>query len=285
MTCYTIAVTILTCVPWLVDMCAMTHAHLCHDSWMRLSWLITVLHCVRRATHVHLPLSIDMCAMTHWYVGYDSSMCLSWVIHMRAKTGGFVCHDALICLRWLVFVCHDWCMCAMTHWCVGYESLMCVWWVFNMCATTGGCMCHDAVTGVPWLNYLCAMPHYRCFVRTGQHELASHDSLIHLGSASSYGISHWCMYHDSLMCVILLMRVSLLNSRVSYFIGLCTMTHWCVWHDSVMCVSLPSSGQRKLVCHIPLICVPWLIDVCEKPCWCVCHDSFGFHDSLMCVTW
>jgi len=166
---------------------------------------------------------------------------------------------------------------------------MCVWWVSNMCGMTGGCMCHGAVTGEPWLNCLCVMPHSRWVVRTGQHELASHDSLIHLGSTSSYGTSHWCIYHDALMCVTMThwcvwpcwCVMSWFNSRMSYLIGLCTMTHWCVWHDSVMCVSLPwridTFGQRKLVCHIPFICVPWLIHPCTMTHWSV------YHDSLTCV--
>jgi len=67
-----------TCVPWLIDMCATTHSHVWHDSFICVTWLIHV--CAAIQSYVFYDSSI--CAMTHSYV--------LWFIHM--------CHDSLICV-------------------------------------------------------------------------------------------------------------------------------------------------------------------------------------------
>jgi len=206
MTHYTVAVTILTCVPWLVDMFAMTHAHVCHDSWMRVSWRITVqLRAQGNARpfatiHWHLCYDslirgiwlIDVCVMSHsyWSVCHESSMCgtcVPWLIDMWDMTQWCVCHESFICAPWLVDVC------AIMHWNAFHDSMrlsQCVchdWWV---------CVCHN------WGIFCAMMPWYAC-----------HDSfmcglwnitivLCARGTARPYATTHWSVCHDSSMCGI-----------------------------------------------------------------------------------
>ena len=61
-------------------MCAMTHSHVCHDSFTCVPWLI------------------HMCTMTHSYVCHDSFTCVPWLIH--------VCLDSVTCAPWFIDSCH-----------------------------------------------------------------------------------------------------------------------------------------------------------------------------------
>jgi len=80
-----------TCVPWLIDMCAMTHSHACYDSFTGVPWLIY------------------MCAMTHPHECHDSFTCVPWLIHMFATTHSHVSHDSFASVLW------SFCMCTQTH--------------------------------------------------------------------------------------------------------------------------------------------------------------------------
>jgi len=82
------------CVPWLINMCAMTHSYVWRDSFRCMSWLI------------------HMCDMTRWYLCHDSFMC--------DMTRSHVWHDSFTCVTWLIH------MCVMTHWYVWHDSFMCV---------------------------------------------------------------------------------------------------------------------------------------------------------------
>jgi len=48
------------------------HSYVCHDSFICVPWLI------------------DMCAMTHTYVCHDSFICVPWLIHMCVMTRSYV---------------------------------------------------------------------------------------------------------------------------------------------------------------------------------------------------
>jgi len=67
--------------------------------------------------------------------------------------------------------------------------------------------------------------------------------------------------HDSFMCVIRLMHM-------------CDMTHWYVWHDSLICVTWLIHMTLWHVWHDPLICVTWLIHICDMTHSHTRHDSF-----------
>jgi len=78
-------------VSWLIHMCAMTHSHVCHDSftlpfWMPYSYV--------------WPWLTRRCAMTHSHVCHDSFTCVPWLIHMCAMTHSHVCHDPFTCVPW-----------------------------------------------------------------------------------------------------------------------------------------------------------------------------------------
>ena len=70
-------------------------------------------------------------------------------------------------------------------------------------------------------------------------------------------MTHWCVWHDSFMCV-------------TWLIDVCDTTHSCVWHDS-------------FVAHA-FICVTWLIHTCDMTHSYVWHDSFNKHkDAMFCT--
>jgi len=126
-----------------MHMCAMTHAYVCHDSCICVTWLM------------------HMCDMTRAHVWHDSGTCVTWLIHMCginvnrlcAMTHAHVWHDPCICVTWLMH------MCDMTHAYVWHDSCICVTWLRHMCDMTHAYVWHDLCTCVTWLNRLCAMTH------------------------------------------------------------------------------------------------------------------------------
>jgi len=139
--------------------CDMTHPRVCHDSFIRVSWLIyrvmtylggattRVLICVTRLIHMYATWLIHMCAMTHSYVcrdlpivswlilvvlwpecRHDSSIHVCRLIHTRVMTYLHVCYDSMTYL----YVC----MCAMTLCFMTRDDWsLCVLWLC-MCALT-----------------------------------------------------------------------------------------------------------------------------------------------------
>ena len=123
-----------TCVPWLIDLCAMTHSLVCHDSFTCVPWLIHLC--------AMTYFMCATCAVTHYvcHVCHDSwlslgALCVPWLISMCAMTHFYVFRDSFLC------VCYDrWCSapiiwepkCDVTHYCVCH-------------------MCHDSFPWVPWL--------------------------------------------------------------------------------------------------------------------------------------
>jgi len=69
------SITGCTCVTWLIStcemtfiVCDMTHSHVWHASFVRVTWLI------------------HMCYTTHSYVWHDSFICVTWPIHTCVST-------------------------------------------------------------------------------------------------------------------------------------------------------------------------------------------------------
>jgi len=133
--------------PWLSYMCAMTPAHVCHDSRIcAMTPAAYVCHdsctCVQWLPH--------MCAMN---VCHDSLTCVPWLLHMCAMTPSHVCHDSFTrCHETLTRVPRLPHMCAMTPSLVCHDSHTCVPWLPHMCAMTPTHVCHDSLTCVPWLT-------------------------------------------------------------------------------------------------------------------------------------
>jgi len=74
-----------------MDLCAMPHAHMCHDSFICVPWII------------------HMCEMARSYVWHDSFIRVTWLIHMCDMTHSYLWRDSFTCVTWLIH------MCDMTH--------------------------------------------------------------------------------------------------------------------------------------------------------------------------
>ena len=127
------------------------------------------------------------------------------------------------------------------------------------------------------------------------------------------GMTHWCMWHDPLICVTWVIHiwntfpVNKGSKRLaSRLIQMYAMTDWYVWHniwylrmthwhDSFKYgISAQSMREQqgscaehsRGECRVSSICMPWLIDMYAMTHWYLCHDSLiCAHDLLICVTW
>ena len=123
------------CVPWLIQMCAMTHSDACHDPFINVSVLLKLgvsvyIYCV--------AWRIQMCAMTHSDVCHDSFRCVPWPIYTSVcplETGfSLVYIHMCVCVHLL----HD-----MAHSNVCHDSFRCVPWLIQMYVRTRLDMCRD----------------------------------------------------------------------------------------------------------------------------------------------
>ena len=121
------------CVPWLLQMCDMTHSHVWHGSFTCVTWLI------------------HMCYMAHSHVWHDSFTCETWFIHMCDMTHSYVRHDSFIRETWLID------MWDMAHSHVLHDSFLCETWLLHMWDMTHPHVLHGAFTCVLWLNHICDM--------------------------------------------------------------------------------------------------------------------------------
>jgi len=113
---------------WLLPKCALRHSYVWHDSFICVTWLI----------------SICMCDMTHSYVWHDSFLyiCVTWLIHMCGMTHSwmYVCHDSFICVTWplrciiIIMSVRRACTCDTIHLYVWHNSFTCVTWFIHMWA-------------------------------------------------------------------------------------------------------------------------------------------------------
>ena len=104
-----------------------------------------------------------------------------------------------------------------------------------------------------------------------------------------WDVSHWCLRHDSLVCVTTLIHVcNVMNSRVWHDSFMCVasikhvsdLNHSCVCrHESCMCVTWlihVYDMTHSRVSHYSFMCVTCLIYVCAMTHSCVCHDLFMY---------
>ena len=159
------------CVPWLVNMCAMTHQYVCHDSFIYVPWPIHVCAMTRscKVEFAHQQRCNDLWLTHVWNT--TPFICVTWPSHMCAMTQSYVCRDSFIFVPRPIHVytmtrscevefarqqrCHtSW----LTHvW--DMTPLICVTWLSHTCAMTHSYVCHDSVICVPWLTHMCAMTH------------------------------------------------------------------------------------------------------------------------------
>jgi len=121
--------------------------------------------CVRHYLFICVPWLINMCDMTHAYVWHDSCICATWLIHICDMTHSYVWHDSFVCLTWLIHVCdmrliHMYDMrlihtCDMTHSFVshshrGERDVVYVTWLIDMCDMVHSYVWHDAFICETW---------------------------------------------------------------------------------------------------------------------------------------
>ena len=137
-------------VPWLINMCAMTHPYVC------VACLINVCDMthssgnqrqrhkrhtlMRHTTHINAYMTDSKrnVYMTDWM--------REWLI---ADGRGTVCGVTNLCVR------HDSMMHRMTHWCVWHD----LWHRGNVCDVTHSCVGHDLFTCVTWIMLICDTTH------------------------------------------------------------------------------------------------------------------------------
>jgi len=142
-----------SCVSRLIHTCVMSHSYVCHDSFIRASWLTGAqLHgdCDTHQRHTwmisftYVSLLIYTCVMTH-----KSSTV--WVMHLA-----YMCDMTHPCVSWLVLMCHD----SQDLHCMYDMIRSCVWWLIHMCDMTHSYVCHDSFI---WLIHMCVVTHsYVC---------------------------------------------------------------------------------------------------------------------------
>ena len=84
-------------------MCAMTHLYVCHDSFIRVPWLIHdenwfLMMLVPQISKIHVFLGLDF----RWW---ELVSCVPWLIHTCAMTHSFVFHDSSHMCAWLIHMC------------------------------------------------------------------------------------------------------------------------------------------------------------------------------------
>jgi len=152
------------CVPWLINMYAMTHSYVSHDSFTCVTGLIYICDmahytCVTRLIHMwdmtHAYVWHDsfvcvtwlkiMCDMTHQYVWQDSFMRVIKRIHVCDMNHSYVWHDSFICVTRLIHTCDK----TLSY--VWHDASMCLTWLIHMC--------DDFLSNVTWLIHACALKH------------------------------------------------------------------------------------------------------------------------------
>jgi len=113
---------------WLIHICAMTHAHTCHDSHTHTG---ICEYTLRHDSFVCVPWLIHACATTHAPTPSTNMPC--------GMTQSYVCHDSFTYVPWL----------SHTH---RHLRIYLAAWRIRMCAMT-----HFSLACVPWLMHACAM--------------------------------------------------------------------------------------------------------------------------------
>jgi len=96
-------------VPWLINICYMTHSYVWHDSF------------------IFVTCIVHMCDMAHSYVRHDPVTCVTRPINMCNTTHSYGWHDSLMCATWPIHTCE------MTHVYVQHDPFTRVTWPTHMC--------------------------------------------------------------------------------------------------------------------------------------------------------
>ena len=263
-------------VPWLLQMCAMTHSALLHMFTGEIA-----------VAFIHDALYV--CAMTHSHVCHDSFICVPWLIYMCAMTRSCVFSAWLtgeIALASGLPQLTSLHTCDMTHTCVCHDSFICVTWLTHMCATTHSqeWQTHwqewKPRSCVPWLVhtvtrvYTVCLGSYIQYVPWLIHKWDNrwiYSSRVHIPSY---------VWHDSFICVTWIIHACDMTHSyvwhdsficVPWLIRMCDMTHSYVCRDTCIRGVPWLIHRRNSLCIHPIRmhiapcvtrlirCVPWLI--------------------------
>jgi len=197
-------------------MCDMTHWHVYHDSFIRVS----------RIVYMCDTWLIYICNLTHSYTSHDSCICVTWLIHLRDKKkaqrwwwcgiwrGTWLIYTRVTCVPCLID------MCTVTHSHVYHDSFTCVIWLIDMCTMTHQHVCymsHSCVWHVSWVAVCCSMCNVLQCVAVCCSVLQ-------------------CVAVCVMCCSVLQMMVQNLEGDMTH-LHVCYVSHSCVWHVSFMCVT------------------------------------------------
>jgi len=129
----------------------MNHSYVCHESSIRVTWLIQIHDSFK--------------SMTHSNECHDSPICGTWIIHVCDMTHSNDCHDISICGTWIIHMCDM--TRVYTRWSARsddarnqtqkwHDSSICVTWLIYMCDMTHSKECHDSAICGTWLIRVCA---------------------------------------------------------------------------------------------------------------------------------
>jgi len=219
------------CVPWLIHMYAVTHAYVCRDSFICMTWLTSyVCHDSHTHTHTHALSHIhpsqraEQCTCLSKCHVYDS------LTHTYAH---FLTHILVKCqysLSLSLSLTHT-----LSH-ARPSQSAERVTWHIHKCAMT-----HPHT---PTSHILSQRPWSKC------RAVQMYQPLWHVDHTHIYSLVF--THHDSFI-------------RVPWLIHMCTMTHLYVCHDSFICVPWlihTCAMTHSYVYHDSFIRVPWLIFIC-----------------------
>jgi len=91
----------------------LTHSHVWHDSFTRVTWLI------------------HMCDMTHSHVWRDSRTCVTWPVHMCDMARSYAWYNSLTHIWMSSYAWYDSFICA-TRSRVWHDSFICVIWLLDI---------------------------------------------------------------------------------------------------------------------------------------------------------
>ena len=113
----------LACVPWLGNMCAMTHWFVCHDSFICVKSVLYLCAADSSVTNRHDCASSDHCntlqhTATHCNTLQHKPLSLRFFRSQESGiTHSFMCHDSFICVKSLTCTC-------ITDFCMGWLRLV-----------------------------------------------------------------------------------------------------------------------------------------------------------------
>jgi len=247
------------CVPWLIHTCV-TYLFVCYDSFymrqlLRLFGCALTLWNVCHDSFIRVPWLIHTCAMTHSYVCHDSFIRVSshmhvhvtWIISYTLTTSLIhMCHDSFIRVPWRIRVC------AMTHLCtlstsiiqVCHDTFMCGPWLHYMCAMThtnvhwlhwsfGCAMTRNLFACVPWLIHMCSMTHtsYACAILSLYYRFAR---LHFLFSTNAKGVVNLSCDND--MHLVKDKSLSHSHARLHYLCVIRWQRAWCISLIIMTCI-------------------------------------------------